>query len=92
LDRYDLRDTVGCDVTVGRLLSSARTCDYLGKLMNGVSTTAAVEPISRVVASRVQGCSDMSADDGFVYNVAVHALDRAIAHRRNFVNSLKAQL
>ena len=34
----------------------------------------------------------MTADDGFVYNVCILAIDRANAHRLNFARTLGIQL
>jgi hypothetical protein len=94
LDRYDLRG-MGCDVSVQRLVRTAQRCACLRQLANGSCATLAAgtaEPVSRIVAHMVQSCGDVTADDGFVYNTAVLALDRAIMHRHNFVTSLAAQL
>jgi hypothetical protein len=95
LDRYDLQNALHCDISVRRLAQSARRCGLLRKLTNGTFHSTALgssQPISRVVATMVAGCQNMTADDGFVYNVAVLAIDRAISHRQNLASSLKVQL
>ena len=95
LDRYDIRERIGCDVSVKRMAQTALRCDRLRKLTNGSCASTAMgssQPLSRVVAQLVQGCRSMTADDGFVYNVAILAIDRAILHRKNFARSLEMQL
>lgn len=95
LDRYDLRDALGCEVSVSRMKHTADRCGYLRTLTNGTcSATAAAlsQATTTMVANLVAGCQSMTADDGFVYNVAVLAIDRAISHRQNFVTSLRMQL
>ena len=95
LDRYDIRERIGCDVSVKRMAQTALRCDKLRKLTNGSGALTAMGsslPLSRVVAQLVQGCRSMTADDGFVYNVAILAIDRAILHRKHFARTLDMQL
>ena len=94
LDRHDLESALGCDVSVWRLAQTERRCKSLRQLTDGCTPLAmgSTEPVSRVVARLVQDCNEMTADDGFVYNVAVLAIERSLFHRSNFVRSLAIQL
>lgn len=88
LDRYDIRPI--CDVSVRRMLQAAQRCKSLRKLINGCHASN-VEPSFRVVAKLIQDCQTTTADDGFVYNVALLAIDRALSHHLNFARTLAMQ-
>lgn len=45
-----------------------------------------------VVARLVRTCSRVQADDGFVYNCALLALERAVFHRKSFMQTIEHQL
>ena len=89
IDRYDLRGT--CDVTVPRVIQTAKRCAGIRLLTNGYHLSP-VDPPSRIVARLIQDCKDTSADDGFVYNIAILSIERAISHRLRFVQTLAMQL
>ena len=89
VDRYDISGI--CDVSVPRIVSAARRCANLRKLTNG-GCSSAQQSSFQVAARLIQGCNKMTADDGFVYNVAVLAIDRAVTHRLSFARTLALQL
>ena len=89
LDRYDIK--ILCDVSVLRLVQAAKRCSGLRKLTTGACSSSR-EPSFQVAAKLIQGCNKMTADDGFVYNVCVLAIERANTHRLNFARTLGMQL
>lgn len=95
LDRYDLHN-MGYVVSPRTLAVIVRRCDALSVLGKtaGVARIAhrTSQPVSRVLAGIIRQCAGTTASDGFVYNTAVLALDRAMFHRRDLVESLKQQL
>ena len=95
LDRYNLRDEMSFNVSVARLRLTSVRCnnfrmgflsgfhthgDPNAKIITGGCNATASEPVSRVASKLVQGCFAMKAEDGFVYNVSLLALDRAVSH------------
>ena len=107
LDRYNLRDEMSFNVSVARLRLTSVRCnnfrmgflsgfhthgDPNAKIITGGCNATASEPVSRVASKLVQGCFAMKAEDGFVYNVSLLALDRAVSHRLQFIRSLQFQL
>ena len=106
LDRHDLR-TLGLDVSVRHITTTIRSwlwyttrtawdrrCDNLRKILdaNFVGKSTSNDPPSRVVAQLIQGCSHLTAPDGFIYNVSLLALHRSLYHRCNLVRSISMQL
>ena len=89
LDRYDIKSL--CDVSVMRMVQATQRCARLRKLTTGACSFSR-EPSFQVAAKLIQGCNKMTADDGFVYNVCVLAIDRANMHRLNFSRTLGIQL
>jgi hypothetical protein len=94
VDRYDLR-AVGLDAAPRRLRGVANRCAALRALSTGavgaLAASAGEAPVC-VTARLIRRCRHLSAEDGFVYNCAVLALERAIHHRRLFQHTLNAQL
>ena len=95
IDRHDAA-AMGCDVSPRHLGKAASRCDSLRRLVSGGNTWATggalTQPPSSLVARLVLNCEGTDATDGFVYNIAVLALERALFHRRTFSQSLDSQL
>jgi hypothetical protein len=90
VDRYDLRDAIGLDVSPAQLRRVAQRCDAMRALGGGGGPSAA--PEHGAVAGLVRRLAAARASDGFCYNSVLLCLDRALFHRRGLVLGLANQL
>jgi hypothetical protein len=92
VDRHDL-GALGVDVSPHRLCLAQQRCDSLRRLVAGVQTPHHQQlPVMHAVATLVRRCTATEAVDGFLYNVAVLAIERTLFHRINLIRSLETQL
>jgi hypothetical protein len=91
LDRYDLRDAIGLDVSPSQLRCVARRCDAMRALCGGGGHPSPPSDHG-TVATLVRRLAVARASDGFCYNTALLCLDRALFHRRGLVVGLAGQL
>lgn len=95
LDRYDL-GTMGFDVRPCALRVGAARCNALRHLRDGTLgaavNTAQGESRGHALARVLGICRDVSMRDGFVYNVCVLGIERALYHRRELAIALHAEL
>lgn len=91
IDRYDLKG-MGFDVLPSQLCRIAGRCDAVRALGSGGGMDAGMRPNYNRVARLVRQSSGTRASDGFVYNTALLAIERAIFHRKGLVLSLADQL
>lgn len=91
LDRYDLRG-MGFDVHPSHLRVIGRRCAAVRALGSGGGMTGAFRPDYARVAALVGAAAGTRSSDGFVYNTAVLALERAVYHRRGIVRGIADQL
>lgn len=81
IDRYDL-GTMGFPVRVRDIVSAGTKCKTIRELRNEQNRTC--DQVARLVRTSYQTC----ATDGLVYNVCVLSIERALRHRRMFMQSI----
>lgn len=92
VDRYDLRDAIGLDVSPSQLRRVAQRCDAMRALSGGHHRPSSSPPDHGAVAVLVRRLATARASDGFCYNSVLLCLDRALFHRRGMVHGLAGQL
>lgn len=89
LDRYDI-ETMGIPVGPRDLAGVERRCLAVRRLAQPFSATENTKTTE--VSALVRRCRGGRASDGFIYNIAILPIERALYHRRNLANQIKDQM
>ncbi len=91
IDRFDL-GAMGLDVSPAQLKRISARCDAVRAIGAGGGMTTTQRPDYEAVARLVRRCEGTRASDGFVFNVVLLSIERAIFHRKGFMQGLVGQL